>query len=159
VLRAPEPCGLLFLAFAAGCTSAETSPASSQQAVHVKLERGPCLGRCPVYSVEIDGRGKVDYQGDQFVRVKGRRTDSIPPSSVAALLDKFCAADFWSLKPRYIAGVTDNPEYQITLTVGGQTKTVVDYVGGDAGMPMSVGELESEIDRIAGTERWVGHSQ
>ncbi len=84
----------------------------------------------------------------------------IAPAVVASLLDKFRAADFWSLRPRYIARVTDNPEYRVTLTIGGQTKSVIDYVGRDAGMPESVTELEAEIDRVAGSQRWTqGNSE
>ena len=80
---------------------------------------------------------------------------SVAPAVVASLLDKFRAADFWSRRPRYITPVTDNPTYIITLTVGRQTKSVIDYDGRDAGMPPSVTALENEIDQAAGTERWV----
>ena len=40
----------------------------------IRLQRTECLGECPIYTVTIDARGTVTYEGEKFVRVIGRRT-------------------------------------------------------------------------------------
>jgi len=52
----------------------------------IKLERTVCFGECPAYSVTIDAKGNVAYDGNKFVRVVDRQTDRIPLSRVTALL-------------------------------------------------------------------------
>jgi len=147
--------GLFLFASALGAISVAAASADDPASIRIKLERGPCYGTCPVYSVELSGDGTVTYNGKQFVLVKGQHASRIAPAAVSALLDKVRAADFWSLQPRYAARITDNPEYSVTVTAGGRTKSVTDYVGREAGMPANVTALEEEIDRVAGTKRWV----
>lgn len=52
----------------------------------IRLQRTACFGWCPVYSVTIDARGIVTYEGERSVRVVGRRTARIDASIVAGLL-------------------------------------------------------------------------
>jgi hypothetical protein len=58
----------------------------------ISLERTSCFGECPVYSVTIDAKGNVTYDGKRFVRVEGRTTDRIPATSVAALSKRSTAS-------------------------------------------------------------------
>src|SRR5688572_14545697 len=67
----------------------------------IKLERTSCFGECPVYSVSIDARGNVAYEGTKFVRVEGRQTDRIQVSRVAALLETAERIGFFDLRDQY----------------------------------------------------------
>lgn len=126
------------------------------------LERGPCFGTCPVYSLEIDAAGGVRYRGEGFVRVTGDASDTIPRERVAALAAAFENSDFFALADRYAYGEPTCPEYHtdmpsVTLTarVDGRTKRVhADY--GCSGIPRAVTELARAMDEAAGTERWTG---
>jgi Domain of unknown function (DUF6438) len=73
---------MVCLLFAFVPTPALAQAVTDPQDVLVKLERTSCFGECPVYSVTIDGRGNVTYDGEQFVRVKGRATGRISVSRV-----------------------------------------------------------------------------
>lgn len=53
----------------------------------IRLERTSCFGECPVYTVTIDARGNVIYDGARAVRVEGRQIDRIPLVNVAAILE------------------------------------------------------------------------
>jgi Domain of unknown function (DUF6438) len=44
----------------------------------IGLERTSCFGECPVYSVTIDAKGNVTYDGKKLVRVEGHQNDRIP---------------------------------------------------------------------------------
>jgi ankyrin repeat protein len=79
----------------------------------------------------------------------------VSKADVASLLQKFKSADFFSLKDEYRAAVTDNPTYILSIDTGNGRKTVVDYVGKEAGMPAVVTTLQDDVDRVADTERWI----
>jgi ankyrin repeat protein len=109
--------------------------------------------------VVIWGDGTVRFQGQSLVLLKGAHTAHISQAAVKDLFEAFRKADFLSAKSRYEAQVTDSPTQTITLTMGGWTKTVVDYVGSEAGMPDAVENLERQIDETAATDRWVKGSE
>jgi ankyrin repeat protein len=129
-------------------------PDGPLDSVRITLVRGPCYGTCPSYSIELSGNGSASYTGTGFVLVSGHHAFEVPTESVQCLLTHFKEADFWSLADRYVAHVTDLPAYGLTLTIGGHSKTVIDYLGSAVGMPAAVTALEEEIDRIA-ADRWV----
>ncbi len=141
----------------AACASAapppETPPVSGD--VQIRLQRGVCFGFCPDYTVTINGDGQVRYEGRRFVNVTGVQTATIPRADVARLIARFDEIGFDRLRDAYRAPVTDLPTYEVSITRNGHTKTVVDYGGPGAGMPSSVRELQTEIDRVAGTAQWV----
>ena len=70
-------------------------------------------------------------------------------------MSEFEKAKFFAAGDKYIAKVTDNPTYTLTLTVGGKTKTVTDYVGIEVGLPLAISDLENAVDDTAGTQRWI----
>jgi ankyrin repeat protein len=129
-------------------------PAGPLSGAVVRLARGPCYGTCPVYSLELRGDGRGTYKGDGFVLVSGVHHFSVPPGTVRCLVEDFRAAAFWSLANEYSADVTDMSTIAVSLQIGGETKTVTDYVGRAAGMPASVTGLEAAIDAAAPAQRW-----
>ncbi|MGE0742824.1 MAG: DUF6438 domain-containing protein [Hyphomonadaceae bacterium] len=151
----------LLAAFAAFALSACATPApadpppQAEAPVAITLQRGVCFGFCPDYTVTISGDGTVRYEGRRFVNVRGAQTATIPRADVEALLARFDDIGFERLRDAYRAQVTDLPTYTVRLTRNGTTKSVVDYGGTGAGMPESVRALQDEIDRVAGTARWV----
>lgn len=130
-------------------------PAVDARNVTIRLERGPCFGTCPAYAVEIHGDGRVIYTGEAYVAVDGVRRERIAVEAVDALVARFREADFFSLNDEYVAGITDQSTQTVTLTIGGQTKRVVDYAGSMEGMPFAVMRLQRAIDRTARTRAWI----
>jgi hypothetical protein len=123
--------------------------------VKIELSRSMCFGRCPEYTVTILGDGRVHFDGGYYVQASGKHEARITPDAVMELVRRFEKAKFFAAGDKYIAEVTDNPTYTLTLTVGGETKTVTDYVGEQVGMPLVITDLENAVDETAGTERWV----
>lgn len=150
-----------FLAAVALAACAPVAPATpegnpvNQTGVVISLARSACYGFCPIYSVAITGEGEVTYVGQGFVNVVGEQRATIPRANVARLLERFDAIGFDSLRNEYRAAITDIPTYTVALERNGRRKVVVDYGGQGVGMPESVRALEDEIDRVAGTARWV----
>jgi ankyrin repeat protein len=124
--------------------------------VSVGLKRTSCYGTCPAYEVTISGDGTVRFSGGSIgVMIPGDHVALVSPDAVRELVGEFREADFLSARNEYRGGWTDNPTQTLSLSVAGQTKTVVDYVGTDAGLPLAIRNLEGKIDEVAGTARWV----
>jgi len=115
------------------------------------LERGPCLGACPVYSVDIDAAGHVTFVGrrsttEPSVSCQGTRHGLISAHGVSALEASVDRSGVFGLKAAYQAPITNQSAFRVTVTRHGRTKTVLDYAGGMVGMPKAVTELETAID-------------
>jgi hypothetical protein len=122
--------------------------------VAITLRRTVCYGRCPAYSVTVSTQGIV-FNGDAFVAATGKHTAPIDSSEVRKLAQRFVDGDFYSMAPEYRASVTDNPTYTLSITINGQTKRVVDYVGSSVGMPAIITDLENDVDELAHTDQWI----
>lgn len=119
--------------------------------VVIHMERAPCFGTCPVYSVTIHGNGEVVYQGERFVAVTGEQRRQIPEEKVRELLAKIEEVGFFEMKDRYEGEISDLPSTTTTVTIGEREKSVYDYYEPPAGLL----ELEAKIDEIAGTQEWI----
>jgi hypothetical protein len=124
--------------------------------LRITLSRGACYGTCPIYEIAIQGDGTVLYDGKANVRTKGKQKTQIPHASLVTLVDAFRKADYFSLADGYVSGVTDNPTYVTSISFDGASKSVVDYVGREVGMPSGVSDVEVAIDRLSGVYKWIG---
>jgi hypothetical protein len=148
----------LAIGFAAVPASAQDTALPSDTLI--RLQRTSCFGPCPIYTVTIDARGTVTYNGEQSVRVVGLRTAHIDTSVVARLLARAESIRFFDMRDTYrviehpdgtVTSVTDLPTRFVSVTVDRRTKTVEDYIAA----PDSLAEFEQEIDAAAGTKRWI----
>src|SRR5215471_999076 len=148
------------LALAIGLGNAAAQSVDVPPDAVIRLERTSCYGSCPIYTVTIDARGIVTYEGKRHVRVVGRRTAQAAPSVIAELLAHAERIGFFDFRDAYrgienpdgsVTTVTDLPTRIVTITANGRTKRVEDYVGA----PDSMAEFERDIDEAAGTRRWM----
>jgi Domain of unknown function (DUF6438) len=161
MIRSPiRVAGAALIAWAASLHASQSPPQAVPDDFIIKLERTSCYGPCPIYSVSIDAKGRVIYEGKKFVRVAGRQSDDIPVSRVAELVATVDRIRFFELNNQYrfiqnadgsTSVVTDLPTTFVTVTQGGRTKQIEDYVGA----PESLHQLEKEIDEAARTKRWI----
>jgi ankyrin repeat protein len=126
----------------------------SNSKVAISLQRSGCFGSCPSYTVTVSTDGIV-FEGGYYVVARGRHTAGIDPKTVRKLASRFVATDFYSMEPKYVASVTDNSTYVLSIDIDGHKKTVEDYVGSWEGMPAVISDLEQEVDDLAKTERWI----
>jgi len=158
------------LALAAGCSrpSADVEPGaprartSASDSARISLERRPCFGTCPVYTVTLEGSGVVRFEGVRFVKDTGTSVGTVPPARVDSLLAELEAAGYFTFADRYAMGdpscpryVTDLPTIVTQVRIGSRLKRV-EHNRGCADAPERLSMLERRIDEVAGTERWVG---
>jgi hypothetical protein len=125
----------------------------------VSLERGPCFGTCPAYSLTVAADGSVLFNGQYFVVAEGNHSATLSPAELAELHLAIVAADFLHLEPRYEVGATDLPSITTTVRMGGELKTVYHYglgCGTDLDLaPQALCEVEAILEGIAESNGWV----
>ena len=136
-------------------------PAAEQETdAVITLERTVCFGFCPVYMLTIYSDGRVEFNGQQNVKITGKQISQLTPEQVKELLDLFEKANYFELEDEYTAPVTDLPSTITSLTLGGQYKSIRNYGGCLDGSPVpapsALCELETRIDEVANTTQWIG---
>ena len=122
----------------------------------VSLERSACYGICPVYSLTIHRDGAVEYQGERFVKVKGKATARLSEPSLAELERAVNSAHLEGMATSYEhANVSDRATVTISFERGGSVSSVRHNLG-DGSAPSALADLEKSIDAIVGVEQWTG---
>lgn len=121
------------------------------QTAVISLERVPCYGTCPYYSLTIFGNGTVIYEGRSNVAVVGKHTYSVPKENAEHLINYFQLYGFFSMKDSY-GTCGDCPTYTTSIRLDEKTKTVV-YNGYSA--PDRLNFLDKQIDSLANSYDWV----
>jgi hypothetical protein len=130
------------------------------QTVTIQLERVGCLGTCPAYSITIHGDGRVEYNGNGYVKETGARDGRMEPGRLRALLSQFAKAKFWEFSEDYSRSrctrlCTDMATAVTVVTLKGATHRVKHYYG-CGGVPKSLFELESAVDKAVDSQQWTG---
>jgi hypothetical protein len=121
----------------------------------ITLQRTPCHGPCPVYRVTILGTGEVEYFGEVHVDKTGTHRWRISRRRLQRLEEAFERAKYLRLADDYTeCEATDAPGCLISVEYDdGSSKSVV-HSHGDPSAPDTLTDLEDEIDRITGVERY-----
>ena len=121
----------------------------------ITLRRTPCYGSCPVYELTILGTGEVTYLGEAHVAKAGAHSWRISGRRLERLAEAFERARYSPLEDRYTSReFTDAPGCLTSVEYeDGSSKSIVHYHG-DPSAPDTLTELEDEIDRIVGAERY-----
>jgi hypothetical protein len=132
----------------------------------ITLERTPCFGRCPVYRVTLDARGEIAWHGRDFIDAPGAFTVPGDARKARELIELVLASCFFEMQDEYASVLTDAAWANTTVTIGNTTKTVRHHLGdtlpgatpppGTCGAPATLTKIETAIDQVANTARWVG---
>jgi hypothetical protein len=140
--------------------STEVNTPTGQTGVIITLERTACYGTCPIYTLKIYDDGKVVYNGQDFVTVKGEQNGSITADQLKELVADFQKVDYFNLPDQYTAPVTDLPTTITSFSFDGKTKTVSNYGGCLSGSPekapQALCDLEKKIDTLTNSAQWIG---
>ena len=127
----------------------------------ISLERTPCFGTCPVYTISVTASGRVLFDGRAHVPRLGLVTAEIPRQRVDSLLVELERAGYFGFAGRYAASepacgryVTDLPSAIISVTRGGRTKRI-EHDHGCGSAPLALAVLEKRVDEVLGSKRWI----
>lgn len=151
-------------------------PPREPLALRVTLERTPCFGSCPAYTVVISGDGRVDWLGRANVLAQGRRQGRVTAAELAELSRRLDRARFFERneygdlpqKPACnTVGTTTTCSFGTSVSICSDTSHAILTVHRDkrthtiendhcSDRP-ELDAIEDCIDRIADTEVWIGH--
>ena len=121
----------------------------------LSLRRTPCDGPCPVYEVTVLGTGEVRYFGEAHVARTGEHRWRISERRLERLAEASVRARYPRLEDRYTnREFTGAPGCLISIEYEDGSSKSVDHYHGDPSAPDALTELEDEIDRILGVERY-----
>lgn len=115
------------------------------------LERGPCFGKCPQYTVVIKKDGTFRFDGENNVRHRGRHTGRVDAHQFRQLAHFIRDSGFMNLRDNYEARVTDQAAVFTMVVINGQKKIVRNYA--NAG-PTALWTIEQLIDKLLLEARW-----
>lgn len=113
------------------CTGQKKAPNADQRfgsatdSLFFSLERTPCFGKCPAYTVNIYRSGFVEYIGRTNAPRQGRHTGRVDRERMGQLLDKAEAIGYFSLEDKYDGPVTDLPSTITRIVSGDRDKRIV----------------------------------
>jgi hypothetical protein len=120
----------------------------------ISLTRTMCFGWCPEYTVRIFGSGRVEYVGTGYVCTYGAQAATADPREVRRLAEAMIEAGYFDYEWKQGPFSTDNPTANSSLRHAGRSYALCHYHG-DQGAPRWLHAMEDEIDRVAGTARWL----
>lgn len=77
---------LIVLAILPACTSSQKGTVGGEKELLCKLERTPCFGKCPIYSISLYSDKTVFYEGKRFVDSIGSFSWLAVPSAYAEVV-------------------------------------------------------------------------
>ncbi len=120
----------VIMLFTIGCASQKKQPPK----LLVEMSRSPCMGVCPVYTLQVYDNGLVQLVGEKNIEQIGTYQAMLTSEELTALKKQFDELEFFSLKDEYIKRVSDLPTTHISYTQGDQTKRIKDYYGAPEGL-------------------------
>jgi len=142
----------------------------------IALERTPCYGRCPSYTLTLRNDGLVEFTGYEHVSPLGRHVAMIAPrrfTDIAAYvedIDFFGTHTALSYEGRVVGETsidvrgnrlavprevvehsTDQPTAFVSVLRDGVRKTISDY---GSAAPPRIQVLEGLIDEVRATSKW-----
>jgi hypothetical protein len=131
----------------------------------ITLERSPCFGTCPEYSVRATRSGTVRFDGKSWVRALGRHDGAVSADSFRRLAAAIDTAEFDRLPETFPNDVceqffTDHPTMWVTVVKESKPKRVSYYFGCRGGRFADdiarIVKLGEAIDEVLETARWIG---
>lgn len=140
------------LLFIAPCNSSKKLAESSKSDVPkatIIYQATPCFGRCPLYTLTIDGATNTStFIGTQNTEKIGTYVKSISNEELNAFVRAFEDAQFFSLENEYLGNITDFPIKYFTYTYNGKTKKIKER----SGAPKALTDLGKMLAAYATSE-------
>lgn len=118
----------------------------------IKMKKTMCRGKCPVYQIIIKENYEVEFKGIANVDKIGDYKLVLRKSYYDTLKAAVDSCNFWTLKNKYRANVTDLSTTFITVYDNKRWKKIEDYYGAPAKLK-KFEELISNILLFPGWEK------
>lgn len=126
-----------------GCKSSKEN--TNSEIVHsVSLQRTPCYGTCPQYTIELNREGVISYSGQRFTDKIGKWELTVPPDSLVDLFAFLDRCDWSQYDSIYPSPYSDLPSVILKLNLNQYVKSIT-----------LAGEHPAQLDSIVQyIDRW-----
>lgn len=162
LLRASRFMFIILGLFAVSCkntkniTNTTDFPGDDADSLVAYLERTPCFGRCPYYSISIYRSGYVVYEGKKDVEKMGRFFTWLSKETLKEMGETALKAGYFDLNDEYRnPHLTDFPTIYVEVRYQGKKKKITHY---DASPPKALTDMEDYIDHLfSESTKWELH--
>lgn len=116
-----------------------------------KIERTPCFGQCPVYSMSIYQSGRAELEGRKFFDFIGTYTVKFTESEMIQIKQWADQSGFWKMNTVFDAPVTDLPSTTTILVTDYGTKWVYNRMNA----PDALREFETNVETLIKDKQWM----
>ena len=127
---------------------------ASQDTV-ITLERRPCHGSCPVYTLLVLGNGSVFYHGRIYVETKGIYITKVDQKVISDLILAFETADYFSLDDDLGGCALGSAAVFTSIKLGEKYRKIYHDHACKGIATSQLTALEETIDSILNTEQWI----
>ena len=136
--------GFLIIIVLIQLTSCAGSARFSEDQLIIEMEKTPCYGFCPVYTIKIDQAGHGIFKGAENTDQVGLFSFRLKKKEITDLHFAFEQTGFFELKDRYHERVSDLPTTFLSYRIDGREKKIMDYYGA----PPELKNLEKQIEAL-----------
>ena len=131
-------------------TQANTSQGNDSLVAY--LERTPCFGRCPWYTIHVYKSGFAVYEGKRDAPRTGKFSARISQQQLESIGKKATELGFFELQDEYRnERLTDFPTVYVEVRYKGKRKAITHY---DANPPAALTAMEDYIDKVFENTDW-----
>ena len=142
---------IVFLIFSISCKTPQSIPDLNTLKKEIVMDKNPCFGTCPFYTLTIYEQGYASFEGKKDVNKLGMNTKKLTKKEYDGVMRAFRAANYFELEDDYPSQVSDLPKTAITYNKDGNSKTIT---GDDLSRPEIVMSLDNILTQIAESEGW-----
>ena len=127
-------------AFSCKTIKMETDPAKVSPMI--VYSKGPCFGKCPIYTLTIYNSGLAKFNGIRFTEKSGKYEKQLSLETFTELIDLFENNRFWRFDDLYGMELVDAPTVTVSYSYNDKTKTVK----GKSHFPEKLEEIMTRLD-------------
>ena len=153
---------LSFVFFALLIMSCSSITPSIDSETLVRMKTSACYGECPIYTVVVKKNGELNYEGLEYVSVKGSKSAILSKQSVASIEEKLIKVKFLKMQSKLHSGnwgcfisATDHSYILIEASIKNKRKAVSTYIGCQSEQVDKVIELANYIEQVTEISKWV----
>lgn len=117
----------------------------------IEMKTTACYGKCPVFTMTIDGMGNATYHGKRYAKKQGAHKKQFNAQETNALFKAFENAEYFNFEDEYTSDVTDLSTTYLTFRHRGKDKKIKLYFD----YPTKLKELSALTRTYADSEGWM----
>jgi len=142
---------LLFLVVSCSKKTCTTKTTNNNH-FYLAMDKTPCFGQCPIYTVEVFGNGQLKLDARRFNDPDGNFSSVLDSDEMVKLQNLANNLKWDTFKEEYLTGYSDLPSTVLTYSKTIGDTLYVRYESDKA--PKELMDLASEIDIIKNSVKW-----